>query len=51
LRHILKKIVDGETYKVPPTIEDDTILGKIEEKAKAAGFGVKADILYKAEDN
>lgn len=51
MRHILKKIVDGETYKVPPTIEDDTILGKIEEKAKAAGFGVKADILYKAEDN
>lgn len=51
LRHILKKIVDGEPYKVPPTIEDDSVLAKIEGNAKTAGFGIKVDILYGAEDN
>lgn len=34
LRHILKKMVDGEPYKVPPTIEDESVLEKIEMRVK-----------------
>ena len=40
LRHILRKIIEGETYKYPPTIEDDTVLKAIEEKVKQYGKGL-----------
>ena len=30
LRHVLKKIVDGEKYNVPATIEDESVLKVIE---------------------
>ncbi|KAL4471394.1 hypothetical protein ABPG74_008287 [Tetrahymena malaccensis] len=39
LRHTLKKIVDGQKIdKIPPTIEDASVLEKIEERVKEYGL-------------
>ena len=38
LRQTMRKIADGEEYKMPATIDDPTILGEIKEGLKAAGF-------------
>lgn len=47
LRHILKKIVDGKEYSIPPTIEDVTVLEKIKQTVENyGGLGKKANIFY-----
>ena len=38
LRVILKKILNGEAYKVPPTIEDITVLDEVIEELKAHNY-------------
>ncbi len=39
LRATMRKIANGEEYVVPSTIEDETVLGGIEEAAKELGLG------------
>jgi len=39
LRATMRKIVNGEEYVVPSTIEDETVLGVIEEAATELGLG------------
>jgi len=34
----MKKIADGEEYKMPATIDDPAILGEIEEVLKTIGY-------------
>jgi len=47
LRHILKKILDGKEYNVPPTIEDVGVLEKIEKSVETyGGFGKVVKIYY-----
>lgn len=48
LRHILRKIVEAEPYKIPPTIEDDSVLVSIEEVVKkyGKGLGEKRKLIY-----
>ena len=38
LRGIMRKIADGETYKVPSTIDDPAILGEISDALKDIGY-------------
>ena len=38
LRNVLRAIVDGEKPKVPPTIEDESVLEAIKKEAKKLGF-------------
>jgi propionyl-CoA synthetase len=38
LRQTMRKIADGEEYKIPATIDDPAILGEITEGLRAAGF-------------
>jgi len=38
LRGTMRKIADGEEYKMPATIDDPAILGEITEGLRAAGF-------------
>ncbi len=38
LRAIMRKIADGEPYKVPATIDDLTILDEIKESLQAIGY-------------
>jgi propionyl-CoA synthetase len=38
LRGTMRAIADGETYKIPPTIDDPAILGEIATSLKAAGL-------------
>ncbi len=45
LRNILRKMIDGEEYRVPPTIEDETVLSVLERRVKEEGFG-KRKIMY-----
>jgi propionyl-CoA synthetase len=35
----MRKIADGEDYKIPATIDDPAILAEIAEGLKAAGVG------------
>jgi propionyl-CoA synthetase len=42
LRGIIRKIADGEEYKVPSTIDDPYTLKEIEEAVKSIGYGKKA---------
>ena len=44
MRHILKKMVDGEKYNPPATIEDLGVLPIIEGKVKDRGLGKKIDL-------
>ena len=46
LRNVLKGMVRGTTYKVPPTISDDTILPRINEIVLAKGLGVKSRLSF-----
>ena len=39
LRQVLRKIADGQDYKMPSTIDDPVILSEIGDSLKAAGFG------------
>ena len=41
LRGTMRKIADGEEYKVPSTIDDPAILGEIEEALKGIGYAQK----------
>jgi len=38
LRGTMRKIADGQEYKVPPTIDDPAILGEISESLKTLGY-------------
>jgi propionyl-CoA synthetase len=38
LRGTMRKIADGEEYRMPATIDDPAILGEITEGLRAAGF-------------
>ncbi|MDO9416785.1 propionyl-CoA synthetase [Pararhizobium sp.] len=40
LRGTIQKIADGETWTMPPTIDDPTVLDEISEVLRARGFGV-----------
>jgi propionyl-CoA synthetase len=42
LRGTMRKIADGEAYKVPSTIDDPAILGEIEEAFKGIGYAKKS---------
>eukprot|EP01016_Furgasonia_blochmanni_P003540 TRINITY_DN11399_c0_g1_i2.p1 TRINITY_DN11399_c0_g1~~TRINITY_DN11399_c0_g1_i2.p1 ORF type:complete len:679 (+),score=206.33 TRINITY_DN11399_c0_g1_i2:147-2183(+) len=46
LRATLKKIVDGQKYKITPTIEDETVLPVIETLVKQKGLGKAGDIKF-----
>ena len=48
LRGIIRKITDGEEYKVPSTIDDPYTLREIEEAVKAIGYGKKEAINQEA---
>lgn len=41
LRATMRKIADGQDYKVPSTIDDTAILGEIEEALKGIGYAKK----------
>ncbi|MGE5201212.1 MAG: propionyl-CoA synthetase [Acidobacteriota bacterium] len=41
LRGTMRKIADGEEYRMPATIDDPAILGEIAESLKSAGYGGK----------
>lgn len=43
LRGTIRKIADGQEYKVPSTIDDPTILDEIEESLKEMGYAKKYD--------
>jgi len=38
LRGTMKRIADGEEYKMPATIDDPAILGEIEEAMRSIGY-------------
>ncbi len=40
LRHILRKIIEGEEYKVASIIEDESVLGMVEAVVKSYGHGL-----------
>jgi propionyl-CoA synthetase len=42
LRGTMRKIADSQEYKVPPTIDDPTILGEITDALKTIGYALKA---------
>jgi propionyl-CoA synthetase len=41
LRGTMRKIADGEEYKIPSTIDDPSIIGEIEEALKGVGYARK----------
>jgi propionyl-CoA synthetase len=41
LRGTMRKIADGEDYRMPATIDDPAILGEIAESLKSAGYGAR----------
>jgi len=41
LRGTIRRIADGEEYRIPSTIDDPTVLGEMEEAVKAIGYGKK----------
>ncbi len=41
LRSTMRKIADGEEYKIPSTIDDPSILGEIENALKSCGYARK----------
>ena len=44
LRGTMRRIADGEPYRMPATIDDPVILGEITDYLKAAGFPAKANV-------
>ena len=51
LRHILRKIIEGEEYKFPSTIEDADVLPKIKEAVLkyGKGLGEKKNLIYRTD--
>ena len=51
LRNILRKIIHGEPFKFPATIEDESVLGMIEGVVKnlGKGFGKKHTLQYRGD--
>ena len=51
LRHILRKIIEGEPYKFPATIEDESVLPVLEEMVKkfGKGLGEKNKLQYRGD--
>lgn len=51
LRHILRKMIEGEEYAFPATIEDASVLPVIEEKIKkyGRGLGEKKKLIYRTD--
>ena len=43
LRRTMRKIADGESYRVPPTIDDPAVLPEIEGAVQTIGYGKKSD--------
>jgi len=41
LRRSMRKIADGESYRVPPTMDDPAILPEIEDAAQTIGYSKK----------
>jgi len=41
LRSTMRRIADGEGYRVPSTIDDPAILGEIEDAVEVIGYGSK----------
>jgi len=41
LRRTMRKIADGESYRVPPTIDDPAVLPEIEDAVQTIGYGRK----------
>ena len=41
LRGAMRKIADGESYRVPPTMDDPTILPEIKGAVETIGYGKK----------
>jgi propionyl-CoA synthetase len=41
LRSTMRKIADGETYAIPSTIDDPSILGEVEDALKRIGYAQK----------
>lgn len=50
LRATLRKILNGETFTTPPTIEDESVLARIEDKVAHHGYGVKSNLVYLEEE-
>lgn len=46
LRRTLKAIADGQEFKIPPTIEDESVVGLIKAIVLGKGYGVKSAIVY-----
>ena len=51
LRNVLRKIIEGEPYKFPATIEDESVLATIEEAVKkyGKGLGSKYTLKYRGD--
>ena len=41
LSRTMRKIADGERYRVPPTIDDPAVLPEIEAAVQTIGYGKK----------
>ena len=41
LRRTMRKIADGESYRVPPTMDDPAVLPEIEDAVQTIGYGKK----------
>ena len=41
LRRTMRRIADGESYRVPPTIDDPAILPEVKDAAAPIGYGKK----------
>ena len=39
----MRRIADGESYRVPPTIDDPAVLPEIEAAVGSMGYGRKQD--------
>ena len=50
LRNVLKGMVDGTKYKIPPTIEDASFLPAIQEIIHKRGLGKKGHLVYTGDD-
>lgn len=46
LRNVLKALVNGKEPKIPPTIEDDTTVGKVKDKILSLGLGTEVNLEY-----
>jgi propionyl-CoA synthetase len=51
LRNVLRKIIEGEPYKFPATIEDESVLPAIEEVVKkyGRGLGERSSLKYRGD--